>query len=171
LGEELFAEVGSYRLLCFWEITNTENLKARYLELARVNHPKWITRRIVKMVCELCSTVGLSPSIDADRPIAKEIEKLRQEAQTLKQIRESMGTEPFPQLLFDKVFKDDVVRLRSMEEMWKTRRPPEPLDYSSTAQPASREVVERTLKDGQRVWDLHENISVFRDRYTTWPNP
>ncbi|PMD35200.1 hypothetical protein L207DRAFT_587513 [Hyaloscypha variabilis F] len=106
-----------------------------------------------------------SPEVDnsEDSENAKEIEKLRQEAQALKQIRESMGTEPFPQLLFDKVFKDDVIRLRSMEDMWKTRRPPEPLDYSATAQLDSREAVEKTLKDGQRVWDLQENISVFKD--------
>ncbi|KAE9380196.1 hypothetical protein N431DRAFT_459152 [Stipitochalara longipes BDJ] len=106
-----------------------------------------------------------SPEMDhsEDSENAKEIEKLRQESQALKKIRESMSTEPFPQLLFDKVFKDDVVRLRSMEEMWKTRRPPEPIDYNSTAQLVSREVVEKTLKDGQRVWDLQENISVFRD--------
>lgn len=96
---------------------------------------------------------------------AKEIEKLRQESQALKQIRGAMGTDSFPQLLFDKVFKDDVVRLRSMEEMWKTRRPPEPLYFASTAQPASQEYVEKTLKDGQRVWDIQENVSVFRDRY------
>jgi ubiquitin-like 1-activating enzyme E1 B len=82
-----------------------------------------------------------------------------------------MDTEPFPQLLFDKVFKDDVVRLRSMEEMWKTRHPPEPLDYHSTAQPASRETVEKILKDDQRVWDLQENLSVFKDRYRPWFAP
>jgi len=78
-----------------------------------------------------------------------------------------MGTEAFPQLLFDKVFKDDVARLRSMEDMWKTRRPPEPLDYSATAQVVSRDVVEKILNDGQRVWDLQENVSVFKDRYRT----
>jgi len=78
-----------------------------------------------------------------------------------------MGTESFPQLLFDKVFKDDVVRLRSMEDMWKTRRPPEPLDYSATAQLVSQDAVENILKEGQRVWDLQENISVFKDRYRT----
>jgi ubiquitin-like 1-activating enzyme E1 B len=104
----------------------------------------------------------------ADIFTAKEIEKLRQEAQALKQIRESMGTISFPQLLFDKVFKDDVVRLRSMEEMWKTRRPPEPLEFKSPAHPASREAIEKTLKDGQRLWDIDENILVFRDRYAPW---
>jgi ubiquitin-like 1-activating enzyme E1 B len=100
----------------------------------------------------------------ADLFIAKEIEKLRQEAQALKQIRESMGTESFPQLLFE----NDVVRLRSMEEMWKTRRPPEPLEFKSPAHPASRESIEKTLRDGQRLWDIDENILVFRDRYAPW---
>jgi ubiquitin-like 1-activating enzyme E1 B len=79
-----------------------------------------------------------------------------------------MGTESFPQMLFDKVYKDDVVRLRSMEEMWKTRRPPEPIDYNTVIQ--EKEAVDaeankaKILKDGQRVWSLHENVVVFKDR-------
>lgn len=78
-----------------------------------------------------------------------------------------MGTDSFPQLLFDKVYKDDVVRLRSMEEMWKTRRPPELLDYATVIAKASDAEArkEKILKDGQRVWDLEENVVVFRDRY------
>jgi len=96
---------------------------------------------------------------------AKEIEKLRQEAQALKQIREAMGTESFPQMLFDKVYKDDIARLRSMEEMWKSRRPPEPLDYTTIIKESADAEAKKDaiLKDGQRVWDLHENIIVFKD--------
>jgi ubiquitin-like 1-activating enzyme E1 B len=98
---------------------------------------------------------------------AQEIEKLRQEAQALKNIRESMGTESFPQLLFDKVFRDDIARLKSMEEMWKTRRPPQTIDYSSTIQEAASALTKKDeiLKAGQRVWDLQENVVVFKDRY------
>lgn len=97
---------------------------------------------------------------------AQEIEKLRQEAQALKQIRGAMGTESFSQLLFDKVYKDDIERLKSMVEMWKTRRPPQTLDYSSTIQQADDAGTKKDeiLRDGQRVWDLHENIVVFNDR-------
>jgi len=100
-----------------------------------------------------------------DSENAKEIEKLRQESQALKNIKESMGTESFPQLLFDKVYKDDIVRLRSMEEMWKTRRPPEPIDYATLLKEAAaaEEARDTILKDGQRVWTLHENLVVFRD--------
>lgn len=99
-------------------------------------------------------------------PAAQEIEKLRQEAQALKQIRESMGTDSFPQLLFDKVFKDDIERLKSMEEMWKTRKPPQSLDYSSNIEDVGKAELKKSeiLKADQRAWDLHENIVVFKDR-------
>lgn len=97
---------------------------------------------------------------------AKEIEKLRQESQALKKIKEAMGTAEFPQLLFDKVYKDDIVRLRSMEEMWKTRRPPEAMDYASIVKKADSSAAAREaiLKDGQRIWTIEENVIVFRDR-------
>lgn len=100
-----------------------------------------------------------------DSENAKEIEKLRLESQALKKIKESMGTEAFPQLLFDKVYKDDIVRLRSMEDMWKSRRPPEALDYATlSAEAGNIEATKQAvLKDDQRVWNLHENLIVFRD--------
>lgn len=96
---------------------------------------------------------------------AKEIEKLRQESQALRNIREAMGTGEFPQLLFDKVYKDDIIRLRSMEEMWKSRRPPEPLDYNTVIGQAAG-VLARTeaiLRADQRPWTLEENVAVFKD--------
>jgi ubiquitin-like 1-activating enzyme E1 B len=102
-----------------------------------------------------------------DSENAKEIEKLRQESQALKKIKDSMGTETFPQLLFDKVYNEDIIRLRSMEEMWKTRRPPDPMDYATLA--AKAEALgaskDRILKDGQKTWTLEENLVVFKDRY------
>ncbi|PQE30976.1 ubiquitin-activating enzyme E1 protein [Rutstroemia sp. NJR-2017a WRK4] len=108
-----------------------------------------------------------SPEMDhsEDSENAKEIEKLRLESQALKKIKESMGTDAFPQLLFDKVYKDDIVRLRSMEDMWKSRRPPEPLDYATlSAEGAEAEArKDAILKDGQRIWTLYENLIVFRD--------
>jgi ubiquitin-like 1-activating enzyme E1 B len=84
----------------------------------------------------------------------------------LKKIKEAMGTESFPQLLFDKVYNEDITRLRSMEEMWKTRRPPEPLDYALVMEKATgfEAAKEEILKDGQRVWSLEENVVVFKDR-------
>ncbi|TVY42589.1 Ubiquitin-activating enzyme E1-like [Lachnellula subtilissima] len=108
-------------------------------------------------------SVEMDHSEDSEN--ATEIEKLRQESQALKNIKESMGTPSFPQLLFDKVYHDDVVRLRSMEEMWKTRRPPEALSYASIIEQAAETELskEEVLKDGQRVWNIHENVVVFKD--------
>ena len=95
---------------------------------------------------------------------AQELEKLKQEAQALKKIRESMGTEAFPQLLFDKVFKDDVNRLRSMEEMWKTRRAPDPLDYAVVLKRAGKACsLTQILQSAQKPWTLEENLIVFCD--------
>lgn len=83
-------------------------------------------------------------------------------------IKESMGSENFPQLLFDKVYKDDITRLRSMEEMWKTRRRPEPLDYATILAKAQEGKVaskEKILRADQRAWTLEENVIIFQDRH------
>jgi ubiquitin-like 1-activating enzyme E1 B len=79
-----------------------------------------------------------------------------------------MGSENFPQLLFDKVYKDDIIRLRSMEEMWKTRRRPEPLDYTTIlAKCEAGNVASKAeiLRADQRSWTLEENVIIFRDRH------
>lgn len=93
---------------------------------------------------------------------AEEIEKLRQEARSLQRIRQSMGTDDFPRLVFEKVYKEDVERLRSMEDMWKSRRAPEPLDYDQLFTEALG--VGPTIADNdQIVWSLAENFAVFVD--------
>ncbi|KAI4123719.1 MAG: hypothetical protein LQ347_006047 [Umbilicaria vellea] len=102
----------------------------------------------------------LDHSEDSDN--AKEIETLRQESQALKQIRQSIDANDFPRKVFDKVFKDDIDRLRSMEEMWKTRRPPEPLDYDTTKKDASDIGLTIAQRD-QQPWTLTENFAVFID--------
>jgi ubiquitin-like 1-activating enzyme E1 B len=77
-----------------------------------------------------------------------------------------MGNAEFPQLLFDKVYKDDITRLRSMEEMWKTRRAPEALDYATIMgeAPVTEESIASILGNGQKAWSLHENVLVFKHR-------
>lgn len=80
-------------------------------------------------------------------------------------IRASVGSEEFPQLLFDKVFKADIERLRSMEDMWKTRQPPQPLDYKTVLGQATEAIASKDaiLQDGQKVWSLEESLAVFND--------
>lgn len=105
----------------------------------------------------------LDTSEDGDN--ADEIAELKKESDALRKIRESVGTEQFPQMLFDKVFNKDVARLRSMEDMWKSRRPPEPLQYDSVLRQASDAIAakESIVQDGQKVWSLEENLVVFND--------
>lgn len=110
---------------------------------------------------------ALRPIYKLTRTIANEIKELRKESDALKNIRESIGSDEFPQLLFDKVFKTDIERLRSMEDMWRFRQPPEPLEYKSLMVEALR-VLESTSKDaiiqdGQKVWSLEESLIVFND--------
>jgi ubiquitin-like 1-activating enzyme E1 B len=101
----------------------------------------------------------------ADAENAKEIEELKRESEALRKIRESVGSPDFYQMLFDKVFNTDIVRLRSMEDMWKTRKPPEPLDYKALLDKAADAMAakEAVLKDDQKVWSLEENLVVLND--------
>ncbi|KAK4150300.1 hypothetical protein C8A00DRAFT_18140 [Chaetomidium leptoderma] len=102
-------------------------------------------------------------SSDADN--AKEIEELKRESEALRKIRESVGSLEFHEMLCDKVFDTDIVRLRSMEDMWKTRKPPEALNYKALLEKASEAMATRdtVLKDDQKVWSLEENLVVFKD--------
>jgi ubiquitin-like 1-activating enzyme E1 B len=105
-----------------------------------------------------------TPELDttADEDNAEEIENLRREAQALKRIRESMSSDSFAKEVFDKVFKEDIERLRGMEDMWKTRKPPQSLDYDTLQQEATTADTTISASD-QQVWRLVENFAVFKD--------
>jgi ubiquitin-like 1-activating enzyme E1 B len=97
---------------------------------------------------------------DADN--AEEVVKLREEAQALKKIRSLMGTSDFAQAVFDKVFYEDIERLRSMSEMWQSRSPPTSLKFDSLK--ADTDLVKQgqalAVQD-QRNWSVEENLAVF----------
>lgn len=99
-----------------------------------------------------------------DSENAKEIENLRQESQALNSIRQSMGSDDFARKVFDKVFKDDINRLRSMEDMWKTRKQPNALDFDGISKGASGTKPYVAQQD-QKAWTVAENFTVFCDRY------
>ena len=97
---------------------------------------------------------------DADD--AEEVVKLREEAQALKKIRSLMGTSEFAQAVFDKVFYEDIERLRSMSEMWQSRNPPESLKFDTLK--AETDLVKQgqaLASQDQRVWSVEENLAVF----------
>jgi ubiquitin-like 1-activating enzyme E1 B len=80
----------------------------------------------------------------------------------LKRIRESMGSDDFPRLVFNKVFKEDIERLRSMEDMWKTKRAPEALDYDTLLRD-SLGAGSAIAKRDQVAWTTAETFAVFVD--------
>lgn len=101
-----------------------------------------------------------------DSENAAEIRNLRKEAEALKEIRHSMGSDEFPRKIFEKVFTDDINRLRSMQDMWKTRQIPEALDFDTVSKSSAigGEVGESLAKRDQVTWTLAENFTVFCDR-------
>lgn len=104
-----------------------------------------------------------SPDLDTteDADNAEEMEKLRDEAHALKRIREAMGSEDFPRRVFGKVFNQDILRLREMKDMWKSRgKPPDPLDFDKLTGEALGVGAEIDKKD-QTVWTPAENFAVF----------
>jgi ubiquitin-like 1-activating enzyme E1 B len=103
----------------------------------------------------------LDTTEDADN--AKEIEELRREAEALKEIRNSMGSADFCRKVFEKVFKDDIERLRGMDEAWKERPMPDTLDYEKLQEESASVEPSISIID-QRVWTLAESFAVFKDR-------
>lgn len=90
---------------------------------------------------------------------------MKRESEALKAIRAAVGTPDFAQMLFDKVFSVDIERLRTVEDMWKSRQPPEPLKYATLMAQAADALSskETILADGQKVWSLEESLVVFND--------
>ena len=74
-----------------------------------------------------------------------------------------MGSDDFARKVFEKVFKDDINRLRSMDDMWKTRKPPSPLDFDELAKSAEA-INPPTANQDQKTWTEAENFAVFLDR-------
>jgi ubiquitin-like 1-activating enzyme E1 B len=104
------------------------------------------------------------PELDVteDSENAEEIAKLKEEAEALKKIRESMGSDDFAKQVFDKVFKDDIERLAKMEDMWKEKSAPESLSYDKLEAESSGIDASISQSD-QNVWSTAENFVVFRD--------
>jgi ubiquitin-like 1-activating enzyme E1 B len=103
-----------------------------------------------------------APEMDhsKDAENAEEIENLHRESRALKKIRESMDSQEFPRMVFTKVFEEDIERLRSMEDMWKSRKPPEALHYDNLSQ-HTPEIGSVISSQDRRIWSMTENFAVF----------
>lgn len=116
------------------------------------------------LVPELFGESEDSTEVDTteDAENAGEIENLRQEAQALKKIRATMGSDNFAENVFNKVFSKDIDRLRKMEDAWKTRKPPDVLFYD-TLQAEASETQASISQSDQITWSRNENFTVFKD--------
>lgn len=115
------------------------------------------------------SFISLPPRL---LPIADEINSLRREAQEMKVIHDSLTSPDSASKVFNKVFKADTERLLGMEDMWKNREKPTPLDFDSAKVEKKEDEKKKeaeagtsgsTLKD-QRVWTLKECAEQFEKR-------
>ncbi|KAI9300646.1 hypothetical protein BJ944DRAFT_272708 [Cunninghamella echinulata] len=108
---------------------------------------------------------------------AQELEALSRETEALKKIKEAMGTSHYSQQVFDKVFKSDIERLLTMEDMWKNRKKPTPLDYEQLSKGREVELSNDVTSDDsnaksfnglqdQKVWTIGESFDVFRSSVT-----
>lgn len=91
---------------------------------------------------------------------AEELKALHREANALRELRERAGDPEFGKLVFTKVFTKDVQRLLSMEDMWKKRTPPAPLDYDAVMAESVPPPDPNSLRD-QRMLSLRENADMF----------
>ncbi|KAL7272904.1 E1 ubiquitin-activating protein uba2 [Rhizina undulata] len=113
---------------------------------------------------EIFGTSEESPDMDPSENSenAQEIANLKREASELKSIREKMASPHFAAAVFSKVFSADIERLRSMEDMWKLRKPPNALSHEAVEE-ASKGIDKSVSKLDQKVWSLEENYIVFAD--------
>ncbi|CAO3580441.1 unnamed protein product [Absidia cylindrospora] len=104
---------------------------------------------------------------------AQELDALARETDALVKIKKAMGTSEYPKQVFDKVFKSDIERLLSMEDMWTNRQKPSPLDYEQLAKGRQVELTNADsdtlttngLKD-QKLWTIGECFDMFRSSVT-----
>jgi ubiquitin-like 1-activating enzyme E1 B len=90
---------------------------------------------------------------------AEDLEKLKAEMLALERIRDSIGTDKFPQLVFNKVFSEDIKTSLTMDDMWVGKRAPVPLEYSDFSVHAPNQ----TSKLDQAVWSKEQCVEVFID--------
>lgn len=91
----------------------------------------------------------------------EEIERLRDEALALKKIRGAMCTAEFAQMVFNKVFTQDIQQVLRNEDTWKNRRAPVPLQWADLNE---QNLEGATIaQHDQRTWTVQESFAVFVD--------
>ncbi|KAH6601531.1 hypothetical protein BASA50_001569 [Batrachochytrium salamandrivorans] len=95
--------------------------------------------------------------------VAKEIQELTTETAALKALREQMGAPSYGRLVFEKIFNQDIKRLLTMEDLWKTHTMPVVLDFEALTVGFDGSNIDSmdSLAFDQVTWDLSQNLRVF----------
>lgn len=97
---------------------------------------------------------------------ADEINTLKEEQHAFKKVRQAVRTEGGAKVLFDKIFNSDVKRLLEMEDMWKNRQQPRPLEFDDCVDSldfvTDGGTVDSAIVD-QRKMTLGDNVKLFMD--------
>lgn len=92
----------------------------------------------------------------------EEIENLIKENNELMELKLAMRGDGFAEKVIDKVFKADIEKLLLIEELWKARKSPIPLDFTSLEK-LVHQVTKEELGTGQKCWTIIQNLKVFLD--------
>jgi ubiquitin-like 1-activating enzyme E1 B len=68
-------------------------------------------------------------------------------------------------MIFYKVYKKDVERLLNIDELWKTRAKPRPLDPKLYKEIQALKEIQDAIAWDQNCWSIEDNVSVFKSRF------
>ncbi|RKP18070.1 hypothetical protein ROZALSC1DRAFT_30194 [Rozella allomycis CSF55] len=79
-------------------------------------------------------------------------ESRKNEEDGYKKLLNERNNKEFEKMILKKVYKDDIIKLASLEKLWKGKKKPQPISSFDAKQPSN---------DSQKVWSLEENVFVF----------
>lgn len=120
----------------------------------------WAKSYLLPELFGVSEDAAMDASESANDP--EEMRKLKGETEALRKLRDDMGADDFAKKVFEQAYTKDVDRLLSMEDFWKNKRKPTPLNYDDLiAQSGNLDASIARLD--QEVWSLPQTFVVFRD--------
>lgn len=89
-----------------------------------------------------------------------EIKNFISESNELIELKRAINDEDFSLKLINKIFIKDIEKLLRIEDLWKTRIPPIPLDFEKLLDAVNSIAVE-DLGTGQKEWSIEQNLKLL----------
>jgi len=93
-----------------------------------------------------------------------EIKNLINENNELLDLKNSIKDDSFVSKVIDKIFIKDIEKLLQITSLWKTRKPPSPLNLDELK---IDNIKDEDLGTGQKLWTVEQNLKVFIDSTKT----